>query len=109
MKKSFTTLEDEIDELENEDSNLASSDSEDRDVDSKSQFHNSVTEAQKGVKMLQTDNSNRDQTPGVGVVLKQAPGKRIKKVLSKKNHNESININLRKVILLNIQSTMDLI
>ena len=45
MKKSFTTLEDEIDELENEDSNLASSDSEDRDVDSKFQFHNSFKEA----------------------------------------------------------------
>ena len=38
MKKSFTTLEEKIDELENEDSKLTSSDSEDSDEDSHFQF-----------------------------------------------------------------------
>ena len=52
---------------------------------------------------------NRDQTPGVGVLLHHAPEKRIQKVLLKKKHDESIDIKLRKVILLNSQSTTDLL
>ena len=50
--------------------------------------------------MFQTERNNRDQTPGVGVVLQQAPEKCIKKVLLEKKHADYINLNLRKVILI---------
>ena len=106
---SFTTLEEKIDELENEYSNLTSSESEDSDEDSHFQFHNNVMGTQKGFQMSQTDSNNHYQTPGVGVVLQHAPENRIKKVLLEKSHSDPININLSKVILLDIQSTMDLI
>ena len=43
------------------------------------------------------------------MVLQQAPEKRIKKVLLKKKHADSIDLNLRKGILLDSQSTMHLI
>ena len=59
--------------------------------------------------MFQTDRNNRGQTPGVGVVLQQAPGNSVKKVLPEKKHSDSIDLNLRKVILLENQSTMDLL
>ena len=64
MKKSFTTLEEKIDELENNDSNLTSSDSEDSNGDSYFQFHNNITEPQKGFQMFNTERNNRYQTPG---------------------------------------------
>ena len=66
-------------------------------------------ETHKGLQMFHTERNNRYQTPGVGVVLRQAPEKRIKKVLLEKKHDDYIDINLRKVILINIQSTMDLL
>ena len=44
MKHSFTTLEEKLDELENEVSNLDSLDSEDNDAYSHFQFHNNVLE-----------------------------------------------------------------
>ena len=59
--------------------------------------------------MFQTENNNRNQTPGVVVVLQQAPENRIKKVLLEKKHADSIDLNLRKVILLDSQSTMNLL
>ena len=102
-KNSFTTLEEKIVELENEDSDITSSDSENSDGNSHFQFHKNVMEPQKGFQMFQTERNNRDQTPGVGAVLQQAPGKRIKKVLFKKKHVDSIDIKLRKVILIDIQ------
>ena len=43
------------------------------------------------------------------MVIQQAPKNCIKKVLLERKHYESININIRKVILIKIQSTMDLI
>ena len=52
---------------------------------------------------------NRNHTPGVGVLLQQAPGKRIKKVILEKKHAESINIKLGKGILIDRQSTMDIL
>ena len=64
---------------------------------------------QKGFQMFHTENNNRYQTPGVGVLLQQAPEKRIKKVTLDNKHAESIDIYLRKVILLGSQSTMDLL
>ena len=63
----------------------------------------------KRFQMFQTERKNCDQIPGVCVVLQQVPGKRIKKVLLKNKHVESIDINLRKVILMESQSTMDLL
>ena len=59
--------------------------------------------------MFQKDRNNRDQTLGVGVVPQQASEKCIKKVLLNKKHAESIYLNLRKVIMLDRQSTMDLL
>ena len=81
MKKSFTTLEDKIYELENEDSEITSSDSEDSDGDIHFQLQKSFMEPQKGFQMFQTERNIRDQNPGVGVVLQQAPERHIKKVL----------------------------
>ena len=43
------------------------------------------------------------------MVLQQAPEKHINKVVLNNKHAESIDINLRKVILLNSQSTMDIL
>ena len=59
--------------------------------------------------MFHKENNNRYQTPGVGVVLQQASEKRINKVLLNKKLSDSIDINLRKVILLDGQSTMKLL
>ena len=47
MKRYFATLEEKIYQLENEDSGLTSSDSEDSDGDSYFQFHKNVMEPQK--------------------------------------------------------------
>ena len=62
-------MDEKIDEVENEDSNLIRSDSDYIDGDSNIQFHNNVTEPQKGFQMFQTYRNNREYTPGVGVVL----------------------------------------
>ena len=59
--------------------------------------------------MHKIERNNHYQTPGVGVVLQQAPEKLIKKVQLDKKHDDSIDLNLGKVILLNSQSTMDLL
>ena len=59
--------------------------------------------------MFKKGKNNRGQTPGLGVVLQQPPEKRIKKVLLEKKHTDSIYLNLRKVILLDSQSTMNLL
>ena len=108
MKNSFRTLGNKIYEVENEESNPTRSDSEDIDGDSHFQFHNNVVEPQKGFQMFHTERNNCNQTPGVGVVLQQAPGKCIKKLLLEKKHAEFIDLNLKKVILLYSQSIMDL-
>ena len=109
MKKSFTTLDEETDELENKESDHNSSDSEDSDVNSHFEFHNNSMEPHKGFQMFHIERNNCNQTPGVGVVLQQAPGNSVKKVLPEKKHSDSIDLNLRKVILLENQSTMDLL
>ena len=81
MKKSCTTLEEKRVELENEYFNLTISDSEDSNGDSHFKFHNNVTEPYKGFQMFHTEKNNQNQTPGVGVILQQAPGNTIKKLL----------------------------
>ena len=53
MQKFFTILEEKIDELENEDSNLTRSDSEDSDGYSHFKFHKNFMEPQKRFQMLQ--------------------------------------------------------
>ena len=59
--------------------------------------------------MSHTERNNHDQTPGMSVILQKAPIKRTKKLLLKNKHTEYIDIHLRKFILINSQSTMDLI
>ena len=108
MKKSFTNLEEETEKIENKDSDHNSSDSEDSDVNSHFEFHNNSMEPHKGFQMFHIERNNCNQTPGVGVVLQQAPEKCIKKVLLEKKHADSIDLNLRKVILLYNQSIIDL-
>ena len=60
MTKSFTTLEYQIYELENEDSYLTSSDSEDSDGYFNFNLHNNVMEPQKGFQMFQAESNNHD-------------------------------------------------
>ena len=92
MKNSFKTINKKIEEPEDEDSDLTNSDSEDINGYSHFRFHNNVMEPHKGFQMFQTERNNRDQNPGVGVVLQKAPKKRIKIVLLKNKYDESINI-----------------
>ena len=66
-------------------------------------------EPQKGFQIFHTESNNRYQAPVVGGVLQQAPEKRIEKMLLNNQHAESIDINLRKFILLKIQSNMYLL
>ena len=69
MKNSFKNLEEKIVELEQEDYKLTRSTSEYSDEDLHFHFYNNIMEPQKGLKMFQTERKNRNQTPGVGVVL----------------------------------------
>ena len=69
MKNSFTTFKEKIDELENKDSDLNSSESEDIDGDSHFRFQNNAMEPQKGFQIFKTERNNFYQTPGLGVVL----------------------------------------
>ena len=59
-------------------SNLTNSDSKDRDGYYHFQFHNNFMEPQKWFQMFLTWINNRNQTPGVGVVLQQVPENLIK-------------------------------
>ena len=111
MKKTFTTLNANIDELGYDEYSLISYNSKDRSGNSHLQFHNkpkTFTEP----KNFNTDPEDSVNKPGVttptGVVLQQAFEERNRKVLFKKSHVKSINIELSNVILLDIQSTMDL-
>ena len=67
----------------------------------RSVFHNNIMKPQKGFQMFHIERKSFNQNPGVGVVLQQASEKCIKKLIIKKKHTASININLRKVILIN--------
>ena len=59
--------------------------------------------------MFHTERNNRDETPGVGVVQQQAPEKRIKKVILEKKRSDYFDLNIMKFILIDSQSTMDLL
>ena len=50
--------------------------------------------------MFYTERNNRDQTPRVGVVQQKALEKRTKKVIPEKNHSDSMDLNIMKVILI---------
>ena len=59
--------------------------------------------------MFHTERNNRDETPGVGVVQQKAPEKRIKKVILEKKRSDYFDLNIMKFILIDSQSTMDLL
>jgi hypothetical protein len=90
LKKSFATLSSKIDELENEDSDISASDSGDEN----SHFQTGSIE---GYQMMQTE------TP-----QQQSFEQRNVDVLFKKTREAKIHLNLRNIILLDSQSTMDL-
>ena len=110
MKKTFTTLEANIDELGDEDSELTSSDSKDSSGNSHLKFHNKPTSF-TGPKNFNTDPEDYVKIPGVTnptcVVLQQEFEERNRNLLFKKSHAKSIKLDLRNVILLDNQSTMD--
>jgi hypothetical protein len=92
IKKSFATLQSKIDEMD-EDSELSSSDSDD-DEQSHFQFSdNKITR-------MPTEN---------GIALQQTFTKRNTAVLLKQSDGKPSRLDLRNVILLDTQSTMDLI
>ena len=110
LKKSFATLETRIEELEKEDSDISDSDSE-ADEASHFQIDQRVS---TGIQMLQLE-KDIDQRPDLipavpckATVLTQAFEKRNAAVLFKQNHELTKELDLRQVILLDNQSTMDL-
>ena len=112
MKNTFTTLEENIDKFLYENSALASSDSKDSSGNIHFQFRKNSTSF-TGNKKFKTDPEDYVKIPGVNysavVLLKQASGERNIKLLLKKSHTKSIKLDIRNIILLNIQSTMDLL
>jgi hypothetical protein len=113
LKKSFATLETKIQELEKEDSDMTDSDSNDE----ASHFQFDKNEPTTGFQMTQMEQKEANKgiphgIPGVtcaeATVLHQAFEKRNAEILFKKNHGKKIDLDLRNVILLDSQSTMDL-
>jgi hypothetical protein len=87
MKKSFATMAVKIEELEHEDSDITNSDSE---ADKTSHFQ-----------------YQDDEEPSTGFLMMQLES-RTTQVLFKQNHRNKIGLNLKEIILLDSQSTMDL-
>ena len=112
INNKFTTLEENIDELGDEDSNLISYDIEDNSENSHFQFHNKPTSF-TGPNKFNTDPEYSVKIPGVTtptvLVLQQEFEDRNRKVLFKNIHSDSIKLDFRNVILLGKQSTMDLL
>jgi hypothetical protein len=115
MTKSFATLENKIQELSKEDSNITESDNKEE----ASHFHFEET----GFQMMQLEEDSLIQgvrheevsqdIPGVpfeeATVFQQEFEKRNANViLFKQNHGKKIELDLKNVILLDSQSTMDL-
>jgi hypothetical protein len=110
MKKSFATLQSKIEELEHENSDLTDSDSDEEEA-SHFQFSESMTDhLLQGVRHKKR--AAPHSSPGVpqetGTMLHQAFEKRNAEVLFKQNHGKEISLDLRNIILLDSQSTMDL-
>ena len=110
MKNTFTILEANIDELGDEESELTSYDRGDSSGNSHFQFHNKPTSLTVTDK-FKTYPKYYVNIPGVTtptcVVLQQAFEERNRRLTFNKSHYKSINIELRNVILLDSQSTMD--
>ena len=104
-------METNIDELEYEDSNITSYNSEYISGNSHLKFHNKPTSF-TGPKNFNTDPEDYVKIPGVTnptcVVLQQEFEERNRNLLFKKSHAKSIKLDLRNVILLDSQSTMDI-
>ena len=110
MKKSFATLErnlsTQIEELD-EDSDISDSDDEE-------DSHFQLETTSEGFHFLQLDSESQDsagvvcgEADEVGTVLQQAFEQRNSDVLFKQN-DKKIKLDLRNIILLDSQSTMDL-
>ena len=103
MEKTFTTMEKNIDELEDKESDLISSESEDSSGNSHLQFHNKTTSF-TGTNKFNTDREHYVKISGVktpsGVVLHQSFEESNRKVLFKKSHENYTNIDHRNIILL---------
>ena len=104
-------MEAKIDKLGDEDSNLTSSYSEDIIINSHFQFHSKLTSF-TGPKKFKTDPEDSVKIPGVTtpicVLLQQVFEERNRRVMLNKSNAKSIKLDLSKIILLDIQSTMDL-
>ena len=111
-KNTFTTSEENIDNLGYEESSLTSSNSEDSSGNSHLQFHNKPTSFTV-TKKFKTYPEYSVKIPGVtnptGVVLQKAFEEWNRKLLFKKIRAKSIKFDLRNIILLDRQFTMDLL
>jgi hypothetical protein len=109
MKKSFATMETKIHELE-KDEELT--DSDDDEEDSHFQFQDEIGFVQLESDSDDTATQEVHEIPGVtlqeATMLQQAFEDRNAKVLFKQNHGKKIELDLKNVILLDSQSTMDL-
>ena len=100
-------MESKIEELQKEDSDITDSDSDEE----ASHFQFEDEEPSTGFQMIQLE-EDLDDIPGVpfeqATVLHQAFEKRNAEVLFKQNHGKKIELDLKNIILLDSQSTMDL-
>ena len=104
-------MEANIDKFRDKKYDITSSDSKGSSGNSKFQFHNKSTSF-TGRNKFNPYTEDYVKFPGettpTGVVLNNALEAWNRKVMFKKNHTKSTNIDLRNVILLDIKSTMDL-
>jgi hypothetical protein len=122
LKKSFATMQSKIEELDNDNSDLTDSESDDEET-SHFQFQTPTCHPFQGVR--RTKETAPHKTPGVkkkeavsheiagvpatrGLVFHQAFEKRNAEVLFKQTQWKEITLDLKNVILLDSQSTMDL-
>jgi hypothetical protein len=113
MTKSFATLEGKIQELEKEDSDITESDSDEEASHfqfEETGFQMTQVEEDSLIQGVRHEEVSQD-IPGVpdeATVLQQEFEKRNANVLFKQNHGKKIELDLKNVILLDSQSTMDL-
>ena len=104
-------MDTKIDDLGYEDSDLTSSEREDRIRNNHLQFHDKLTSL-TGPKNFNPDPEDYIKIPGVntptGLVLHKAFEQQNRESLLNKSHAKSIKIYFRNFILLEIQSTMDI-
>ena len=112
MKMISTTTEENIDQVGDEDFDLTSSESKDSSGNSNLQFPNKP-KSFTGPNKSTSEPEDSVNIPGVntltGVVLHQALEERDIKILFKKSHANPIKIDLNNFVLLDSQSTMDLL